>query len=57
MLNALIINKLLQGVVLELGAIVGPNLLDLGFIHTLSFLGEGDELCHIPLFKPCIFLV
>jgi hypothetical protein len=44
MLDALIIHKLLHSVVLELGAIVGPNCLDLGFIHTLSFLGEGDEL-------------
>ena len=44
MLDALIINKLLHSVVLELGAIVGPYRLDLRFIHTLSLLGEDDEL-------------
>ena len=44
MLDALIINKLLHSVVLELGAIVGPYRLDLSFIHSLSFLGEDNEL-------------
>ena len=44
MLDALIINKFLHGVVLELGAIVGPYHLDLSFIHLLSFLGEYNKL-------------
>src|SRR4051794_29012604 len=51
MLDALIINKLLHGVVLELGAIVGPYHLDLSFIQSLSSLGEDDELLIILILR------
>ena len=43
MLDPLIFNKFLHGVVLELGAVVGSNSLDLHTMSALSLLGEDHE--------------
>jgi hypothetical protein len=43
-LDPLILNELSHSVVLELGAIIGPNRLDLLFICGLSLLGKVDEV-------------
>ena len=43
MLDPLIFNKFLHGVVLELGAVVGSNSLDLHSMSALILLGEDHE--------------
>ena len=43
MLDPLILDKILHGVVLELGAVVGSYCLDFSTILALSLLGEDDE--------------
>ena len=44
MLDALILNKFLHGVILELGAVVCSNSLDLHFMSALSLFGEDHEV-------------
>ena len=43
MLDPLILEKVLHGVVLEFGAIVSSYCLDFSTMLTLSLLGEDDE--------------
>ena len=43
MLDPLILDEVLHGVVLEFGAVVGSYCLDFITILTLSLLGEDDE--------------
>ena len=44
MLDPLIFDEVLHGVVLELGAVVGSYCLDFSIMLTLSLLGEDDEV-------------
>ena len=43
MLDPLILDKVLHGVVLEFGAVIGSYCLDFSTMLTLSLLGEDDE--------------